>query len=101
MNALTTTPRTQTAVGKPTQLGAYSLPGQNRVLIGQRIDGVVRISDQPATGAGRRYLVERGLEQDGRAAVEALVADYLDQAARHQVIPAQDTPVSRYLRALS
>jgi hypothetical protein len=32
-------------------------------------------------------LVERGLEQDGYAALLALVADYIDQAQRYDEIP--------------
>jgi hypothetical protein len=32
-------------------------------------------------------LVERGLEQDGYAALLALVADYIEQAERHDEIP--------------
>jgi hypothetical protein len=37
----------------------------------------VRVTDVPAHGRGRAYLVERGLEHDGHAALKALVADYL------------------------
>lgn len=36
----------------------------------------------PLKAGGRAYLVERGLEEDGNAALQALVADYLDQARR-------------------
>jgi len=47
----------------------------------------VRVSDVPASGHGRAYLVERELEQDGNAALNALVADYVDQARRLDAIP--------------
>ena len=47
----------------------------------------VRVTDNPAGGRGRAYLVERELEQDGHAALVALVADYVEQAERHGVIP--------------
>jgi hypothetical protein len=40
----------------------------------------VRITDVPAQGGGRAFLVERELEQDGYDALRALVADYLNQA---------------------
>lgn len=40
-----------------------------------------------ASGEGRAYLVEIGLEQDGYAALRALVAEYLNDADRHQRIP--------------
>jgi hypothetical protein len=74
-------------VGPRTELARYTIAGQARVLFGQRVDGVVRLTDCP-TGAGERsYLVERGLEQDGNSALKALIADYLDQAERHQTIP--------------
>jgi hypothetical protein len=100
MSTLTTPRPTQPRVGTPTQLGAYTVSGENRVLIGQRINGVVRLSDQPATGRGRRYLIERGLEVDGQAAVDALISDYLKQAHRHQQIPADYVPLASYLAAV-
>ena len=56
----------------------------------------VRVTDNPAGGRGRAYLVERELEQDGNAALQALVADYVEQAERHGVIP-MHVPLGRYL----
>jgi hypothetical protein len=41
----------------------------------------VRITDTPVCG-GRAFLVERGLEQDGYAALQALVNDYITQSQR-------------------
>ena len=67
-----------------------------RVVYGQRINGVVRVTDNPASGRGRAYLVERELEQDGNAALQALVADYVEQAERHGEIP-MHIPLGRYL----
>jgi len=63
------------------------------VLYGQRVDGVVRVTDVPQEAGGRAYLVERGLEQDGNAALEALIADYLSQATLHGVIPMLRCPL--------
>jgi hypothetical protein len=40
----------------------------------------VRVTDVPVDHPGRAYLVERGLEEDGHAALLALVNDYLVQA---------------------
>jgi hypothetical protein len=77
------TPRSVPAVGKRTELGRYSVPAGERVLYGQRIDGHVRVTDVPAFGQGRAWLVERELEQDGHAALLALVADYVLCRARH------------------
>lgn len=75
----TTNPRNPLPiVGQRRELERYTIPdaGQ-RILYGQRIDGHVRVTDVPARGHGRAYLVERELEQDGYQALKALVADYL------------------------
>jgi len=40
-------------VGKRTELARFNTPSGERVLYGQRIDGVVRVTDRPA-GTGRR-----------------------------------------------
>ena len=56
----------------------------------------MRVTDNPAGGRGRAYLIERELEQDGNAALQALVHDYVEQAQRHGEIP-MDVPLSRYL----
>ena len=55
----------------------------DRVLYGQRVDGVVRVTDVPLAAGGRAYLVERGLEEEGanaNAVLQALIADSLQQA---------------------
>ena len=44
--------------------------------------------------AGRAYLVERELEQDGYEALQALVADYLDQAALLEDVPMAISPLT-------
>jgi hypothetical protein len=74
-------------VGELTELARYEVSGAERVLYGQRIDGHVRIIDRPACGAGRSYLVERGLERDGYSALTALVADYTQQARELGAVP--------------
>ena len=61
----------------------------------------VRITDNPARGRGRAYLVERGLEQDGNLALKALVADYLALADRLREIPMASSPIERYLQHLT
>ena len=83
-------------VGQRVELARYTIPGGERVLYGQRINGVVRVTDNPASGRGRAYLIERELEQDGNAALQALVHDYVEQAQRHGEIP-MHVPLSRYL----
>ena len=83
-------------VGQRVELARYRIPAGERVLYGQRINGVVRVTDNPASGRGRAYLIERELEQDGNAALQALVHDYIEQAERHGEIP-MHVPLSRYL----
>src|SRR5215217_2855362 len=68
------------------ELARYTIAAGERVIYGQRVLGVVRLVDVPAAGRGRRYLIERELTV--MAELEAIVEDYLDQAARWQVIPA-------------
>jgi hypothetical protein len=83
-------------VGQRVELARYTLPAGERVLYGQCINGVVRVTDVQVAPGGRAYLIERELEQDGNAAVQALVRDYVEQAERHGEIP-MHVPLSRYL----
>lgn len=76
--------------GARVELARYSVTGDDRVLYGQRVDGVVRVTDLPQQAGGRAYLVERGLEQEGpnaNAALQALIADYLHQARVVDEVP--------------
>jgi hypothetical protein len=83
-------------VGARTELARYRVSDSERILYGQRIDGVVRVTDRPARPGGRSFLVERGL--GSRAELDAVVADYLNQAqvlgippvAAHLQLDAQD-----------
>ena len=68
------------------ELARYAITAGERVIYGQRIRGVVRLVDVPTPGRGRRYLIER--ELTSMAELEAIVADYLEQAARWDAIPA-------------
>jgi hypothetical protein len=70
-----------------TELARYTVSTGERVLYRQRVGGDVQVVDVPAHGAGHCYLVDRDLEQDGPAAVKALVADYLNQCRRTGAIP--------------
>ena len=72
--------------GEQVELARYTITAGERVIYGQRIRGVVRLVDVPAEGRGRRYLIER--ELTSMAELEAIVTDYLDQAARWDTIPA-------------
>ena len=83
-------------VGERVELGRYRIPAGERIVYGQRVDGVVRVTDVPAQGGGRAYLVERELEQDGYDALLALVADYVGQAELYGAIP-MTAPAERWL----
>lgn len=87
----------QPNVGERTELGRYSVSSGERVIYGQRINGVVRITDRPASGAGRSYLIERELEADGYSALKALVSDYIEQAHELDAIPMASCTVRRDL----
>ncbi len=80
----------QTTTERPTndrvELARYRVSAGERVIYGQRVLGVVRLVDHPARGHGRRYVIERELTV--MAELEAIVADYLEQAAVWDAIPA-------------
>jgi hypothetical protein len=78
-------PGSNSRVGERVELARYTIPVGERVLYGQRINGVVRVTDVPVTPGGRAYLVERELEQDGNAALQALIADYILCRRRHRM----------------
>jgi hypothetical protein len=82
--------------GERVELARYSVAGRERVLFGQRVEGVVRLTDVTLEAGGRAYLVERGLEEEGcnaNAALRALIADYLREAHRLDAVPMADRPV--------
>ena len=81
-------------VGERMELARYSVPVGERVVYGQRVNGVVRVTDVPACGRGRAYLVERELEQDGYEALKALVSDYLEQAGLLDDVPMAVSPLT-------
>jgi hypothetical protein len=79
-------PRRMTpVVGARTELARYRVNDGERILYGQRIDGVVRVTDRSAQPGGRSFLVERGLHS--KAELDALIADYLDQAKALHIPP--------------
>lgn len=80
-------PAPRPTVGQRVELGAYQLPGgERRRIIGQRVNGIVRISDVPDEGTkGRAYLIERELESN--AELQAVLIDYLARASELRAIP--------------
>jgi hypothetical protein len=81
------------SVGVRTELARYTIPAGERVLYGQRVDDVDRVTDRPAGSKGRSYLVERELETKGE--LDALVRDYLNVAADLGEVPAGHLPLDR------
>lgn len=88
-------------VGERVELSRYSVSSGERVIYGQRINGIVRITDRPADGQGRSYLIERELEQDGNSALKALLADYTAQAADLDEISMATSVLRRTLELLA
>jgi hypothetical protein len=73
--------------GVRVELARYTVSAGARILYGQRVEGVVRVTDVPLS-RGRAYLVERELQQEGsnaNAALQALIADYLLCRVRHRM----------------
>ncbi len=70
-----------------------------RVLYGQRVDGIVRVTDRPQAPGGRAYLVERGLET--KPELDGLVTDYLAQAEKLGAVPMSIAPLETYLDAMA
>lgn len=83
--ALSTRPG-ERATNERVELSRYTISAGERVIYGQRVLGVVRLTDIPAHGHGRHYLIERDLTC--MAELRAIVDDYVDQAARHDAVPA-------------
>jgi hypothetical protein len=69
------------------ELGRYTISAGERIVYGQRILGVVRLTDVPADGHGRHYVIERGLTC--MTELRAIVADYLHEADRWDAVPAE------------
>lgn len=93
--SVTETRQNGAPAGERVELGRYrTAAGAERVLYGQRIAAVVRVTDVPAKPGGRAYLVERGIEQDGYAALLALVTEYLAHARELGIPPMAITPLS-------
>jgi hypothetical protein len=78
-------PPQDASVGALVELSRYSVATGQRVLRGQRVLGVVRVTDAPADGDGRTYVVER--ELTSKTELAGLVAHYVDHARMCDDIP--------------
>jgi hypothetical protein len=95
--------QTGPVAGERVELARYTVArGGDRILFGQRVDGKVRVTDRPAgevTAENRAHLVDNDLES--KAELDALVADYLAEAQRLQMIPAAAIPFDIALAVLA
>jgi hypothetical protein len=77
--ASTSTDNQATNCGQRVQLADYTTDtGTHRYLIGQRIDGIVHLFDEPDTDQEPSYLIEQGLA--GNDELHALIDDYVAKA---------------------
>lgn len=84
-------------LGKPTEIAHYRVSGGERVIHGEVLDGRVRLTDRPRSGIGPDYLVEEDLECDDRAALIALLADYIRRAREFDQVPMASAVVRQML----
>ncbi len=66
--------------GDRVELARYRADTGERLLIGQRINGIVHVFDEPAAGDHPAFTVETHL--DTNSELQALVTDYLAKAKR-------------------
>lgn len=71
---------TTTTAGQRVKLARYDSDTGARLLIGQRLDGIVHVFDEPAAGDAPTFTVETHL--DTNSELQALVTDYLAKAKR-------------------
>jgi hypothetical protein len=74
------------AARRSIELGRYTTPDGERVLYGQWVNAAVCITDRPADGCGRKFVIEQEFHEEDFGALRALVLDYLEQAAAHKQI---------------
>jgi hypothetical protein len=80
---ITHTPQPTTATspaGQRVELARYDSDTGTRRLVGQRLDGIVHLFDEPAAGDQPTYVVESHLETNSE--LRALIDDYLAKAKR-------------------
>lgn len=85
----------QRHAGARRELARYALSTSERVLYGERSGGEIMLTDAPAWGDGRTYLIERALELEDHGALDALIADYLAQARELDEVPMASAAVAQ------
>jgi hypothetical protein len=73
------------SIGELVELSRYRVASGERIVCGQRIDGVVHITDVPGNGNGDTYDIEHGLTSHDE--LLGIVCDYVQQAARWDDVP--------------
>jgi hypothetical protein len=88
-----TTTLTPTNTGPRVTLATYTTEtGEERTLIGQRIDGIPRVTDEPADEAqGETYIVEPQIEES-KSELDGIIADYIERARELGRPPLQPFP---------
>src|SRR4051794_23809905 len=64
--------------GPRVELARYLTSAGERVISAVRVGGIVVVSDWPAAGGGRAFVIERGVSCQRE--LYALVTDYVDQS---------------------
>src|ERR1700694_2583757 len=77
----------RSVVSERVEVARYTVSAGTRLLYAQRIDRLLCVTDRPASGTGRAYLVEYGMDPRGVSALQALGADYTPQAGELDQIP--------------
>jgi hypothetical protein len=67
------------------ELARYEAADGMRVLVGQRIEDAVRLTDRHAESRGKTYVVEPGVRS--RSELEGILRDYVEQARRYGDCP--------------
>jgi hypothetical protein len=96
---LTLTRERQEAEAQPSRVAAYTVGSESRVLRATRLDAGLRLVDEPDGAAGERYVIERELQMEDAAELDALVGDYLAQAQTLQAIPMASSAIRHDLAA--
>jgi hypothetical protein len=79
------------ANGQAIELGRYRTRDDERRLLGQRVEGRVRVTDVSSLPTARRYVVENDLSDPAELAT--VIADYLEQAAAYRDCPMRRLPI--------
>lgn len=91
-------PRRSGPTNERVELARYTISAGERIVYGQRVLGIVRLTDVPADGDGRHYLIERGLTC--MAELRAVVEDYVGQSEHWDSVPAEPRWIAEKIEAL-